>query len=149
MNSQEFEVLYRNIWGSKRLQSIVILYQGTLSDIQKKIQINISVSKRLSFFKFMVLCIVFLLSLSLYIHICIYICIWVLYTHTHTNTEIVTAHAKTKTYLHHFKIIVSRMPFRRRVPNCGPSNMWLRNKPQREREKFISSVSKQGKWPVN
>jgi hypothetical protein len=34
-------------------------------------------------------------------------------------TAVVTAHGKTKTYLHRFKIMVSRRPLRRREPNCG------------------------------
>jgi len=38
-------------------------------------------------------------------------------------TAIVTAHGKTKAYLHRFKIIVSRMPSRRREPNCRPRNI--------------------------
>jgi hypothetical protein len=31
---------------------------------------------------------------------------------------IVTVHGKTKAYLHHFKITVSRMPLQRWEPNC-------------------------------
>jgi hypothetical protein len=34
-------------------------------------------------------------------------------------TAIVTAHGRTKAYLHRFKIIVSRMPMIRREPNSG------------------------------
>jgi len=49
---------------------------------------------------------------------------------------IVTAHGKTKAYLHRFKIIVSRMTLWRREPNCGPP-LYDCTKLQREREKNV------------
>ena len=36
---------------------------------------------------------------------------------------LITTHGKTKAYLHRFKITVSRMPLRRREPNCRPPNI--------------------------
>ena len=63
-------------------------------------------------------------------------------------TAIVTAHGKTKTYLHRFKIIES--------PECPCDGgnqtvdhlIYDCNILQREREKLISKVSKQDNWPV-
>jgi hypothetical protein len=46
---------------------------------------------------------------------------------------IVKAHGKTKAYLHRFKIIVSRMPMRRRDPNSGTPNIRLHQTTERER----------------
>jgi hypothetical protein len=62
---------------------------------------------------------------------------------------IVTAHGKTKAYLHCFKIIDS--------PECPCDGgnktvdhlIYDYTKLQREREKLISNVSKQDNWPVN
>jgi hypothetical protein len=64
-------------------------------------------------------------------------------------TEIVTAHGKTKAYLHRFKIIES--------PECSCDGgnqtvdhlLYDCTKLQREREELISNVSKQDYWPVN
>jgi hypothetical protein len=64
-------------------------------------------------------------------------------------TAIVTAHGKTKAYLHRFKIIES--------PECPCSGgnqtvdhlLYDCIKLQREKEKLISNVSKQDNWPVN
>jgi ribonuclease HI len=64
-------------------------------------------------------------------------------------TAIVTAHSKTKAYLHRFKIIDS--------PECPCDGgnqtvdhlLYDCTKLHREREKLISSVSKQDNWPVN
>jgi len=75
----------------------------------------------------------------------------------HTNikltpnfTALVTAHGKTKAYLHHFKIIES--------PECPCDGgnqtvdhlIYECNKLQRERErdKLIHNTSNQDKWPV-
>jgi hypothetical protein len=64
-------------------------------------------------------------------------------------TAIVTAHGKTKAYLHRFKIIESpEWP-------CDGGNQTVDHliydctKLQSEREKLISSISKQDNWPVN
>jgi hypothetical protein len=63
-------------------------------------------------------------------------------------TPLVTAHGKTKAYLHRFKITES--------PECPCDGrnqtvdrlLYDCSKLQREREKFIRNVSKQGNWPV-
>jgi hypothetical protein len=60
-----------------------------------------------------------------------------------------TAHGKTKAYLHRFKIIES--------PECPCDSrnqtvdhlIYDCTKLQREREKLISNISKQHNWPVN
>jgi hypothetical protein len=63
-------------------------------------------------------------------------------------TTTVTAHGKTKAYLHSFKIIESP-----ECP-CGGGNQTVDHllydctKLQREREKLTSNVSKQDNWPV-
>jgi len=64
-------------------------------------------------------------------------------------SAIVTAHEETKTYLHRFEIIES--------PECPCDSgnqtvdhlLYDCTKLQRDREKFISSLSKQDSWPVN
>ena len=64
-------------------------------------------------------------------------------------TAVVTAHGKTKAYLHRFKIIES--------PDCpcGGGNQTVNHllydctKLQREREKLTNSISNQDKWLVN
>jgi len=64
-------------------------------------------------------------------------------------TAIVTAHGKTKTYLHRFKIIESP-----ECP-CGGGNQTVDHllynctKLQTERVKLISNISNQDKWLVN
>jgi hypothetical protein len=64
-------------------------------------------------------------------------------------TAIVTAHGKTKAYLHHFKIIDSP-----ECP-CDGGNQTVDHliydctELQREREKLISNISKQDNWLVN
>ena len=64
-------------------------------------------------------------------------------------TAILTAHGKTKAYLHRFKIIESP-----ECP-CDGGNQTVNHllydctKLQREREKLISNLSKQDNWPVN
>jgi hypothetical protein len=63
-------------------------------------------------------------------------------------TALVTAHGKTKAYLHRFKIAES--------PECPCDGgnqtvdhlLYDCSKLQREREKLISNVSKQDNWPV-
>jgi hypothetical protein len=68
---------------------------------------------------------------------------------TSNFTAIVTAHGKTKAYLHRFKIIESP-----ECP-CDGGNQTVDHlihdctKLQREREKLISNVSKQDNWLVN
>jgi len=64
-------------------------------------------------------------------------------------TAIVTAHGKTKAYLHRFKIIES--------PECPCNNgnqtvehlLYDCTKLQMEREQLIHSISNQDTWPVN
>jgi hypothetical protein len=64
-------------------------------------------------------------------------------------TAIVTAHGKTKAYLHRFKIIES--------PECPCDGgnqtvdhlLYDCTKLQKEREKLISNVAKQDNWPVD
>jgi len=64
-------------------------------------------------------------------------------------TTTVTAHGKTKAYLHRFKIIES--------PECPCNNgnqtvehlLYECTKLQREGEKLIRNISNQDKWPVN
>ena len=64
-------------------------------------------------------------------------------------TAIVTAHGKTKAYLHRFKITGSP-----ECP-CDGGNQTVDRllydcaKLQREREKLISNISNQDMWPVN
>jgi hypothetical protein len=64
-------------------------------------------------------------------------------------TAIVTAHSKTKTYLHHFKIIEST------ECHCNGGNQTVDHllydctKLQTERVKLISNISNQDKWLVN
>jgi hypothetical protein len=64
-------------------------------------------------------------------------------------TAIVTAHGKTKSYLHRFKIIDSP------ACSCGGGNQTVDHmlydceKLQREREELIANVTKQDNWPVN
>jgi hypothetical protein len=68
---------------------------------------------------------------------------------TSNITAITTAHGKTKAYLHRFKIIKSP-----KCP-CNGGNQTVDHltydctKLQSEREKLISSVTKQDNWPVN
>jgi hypothetical protein len=62
---------------------------------------------------------------------------------------VVTAHGKTKAYMHHFKIIDSP-----ECP-CNGGNQTVNHlfydctKLQRKRQKLISNISKQYNWPVN
>ena len=64
-------------------------------------------------------------------------------------TAIVTAHGKTKAYLHHFKIIES--------PDCPCKGgeqtvehlLYDCNKLKRDRDELIRNISNQDKWPVN
>jgi hypothetical protein len=55
-------------------------------------------------------------------------------------TAMVTAHGKTKAYLHRFKIIVSRMPLRRRESNGGPPALWLHQNAEGERETYKQRI---------
>ena len=55
-------------------------------------------------------------------------------------TAIVTAYVKTKAYLHRFKIIVSRMPLRRREPNCGSPNIRLHQTTDGESETYKKHI---------
>ena len=65
---------------------------------------------------------------------------------TPNYTAIVTAHGKTKAYLHRFQIIrVSRMPLRRRGRNGGPPVLGMHQ--TADGEKLISNISKQDNWP--
>jgi hypothetical protein len=70
-------------------------------------------------------------------------------TYTPNFTAIVTAHGKTKAYLHRFKIIES--PECPRV--CGNQTvdrlLYDCIKLQREREKLTRNSSNQDTWPVN
>jgi len=59
-------------------------------------------------------------------------------------TAIVSAHGKTKAYLHRFKIIQS--------PDCpcnGGEQLYGCIKLQKERNKLLCNISNQDMWPVN
>jgi hypothetical protein len=63
-------------------------------------------------------------------------------------TAIITAHGKTRSYLHRFKIIES--------PECPCANgnqkvdhlIYDCNKLNTERDKLIAQISKEGNWPI-
>jgi len=59
----------------------------------------------------------------------------------------ITAHGKTRSYLHRFKIRVPGMPLRKWKPNSDHLQYQC-SKLNNEREKLITHISKEDNWPV-